>query len=492
MYNYSEKSMTRKKVIQDKKKLERTAEDSMVEIFEGKLPPNATELEIQVLGAIMLDSMVFADIASILKSEYLYKNAHRIIFSSMVNLDTRNEDLDALSVIEELKRMGKLDAAGGVEYILRITESIASSASAKRYARIIYEKYVLRELINIAKELLDNCFNPSSEPYAILANASKDILDTSESFSKKRVVSVEEEINNILEQLGSRRGADKKNLPGVTTGYKLLDELTLGFQKSELIILAGRPSHGKTALALNVTRNAAQKGYKVAFFSLEMTKMEIISRLISIESRVDGQKLKSGRTSNEEWARVVNSLEKLKVKMYIDDTSEMNVLELRAKARRLKHEHDIDMVVVDYLQLLKGEGQYERRDLEVAHVSRSLKALAKELDIPVVAAAQLNRGIEQKKEKRPQLSDLRESGAIEQDADVVIFIHREFLVSRPPSDDPKFEEIKRRADIVIGKQRNGPPGDFKLVFLEEITRFEDMTKEPVMGVPSQYTNDNTF
>lgn len=490
MYNFLEKNMTKKKILQDKKKQERTSEDSM-EIFEGRVPPSAVELEVQVLGAIMLDSMVFSDIVTIIKPEYLYKNANRTILTALINIDSRNEDLDALSVIEELKRMGKLDAVGGVEYILKITESISSSTSAKRYARIIYEKYVLRELINIAKEILDNCFNPSSEPYAILANASKDILDTSESFSKKRVVSVEEEIHNVFEQLGSRRGTDKKNLPGVPTGYTLLDELTLGFQKSELIVVAGRPSHGKTALTLNITRNAALKGFKVAFFSLEMTKMEIITRLISIESLVDGQKLKSGRTNNEEWSRVVHSLEKLKVKMYIDDTSEMNVLELRAKARRLKHEHDIDMVVVDYLQLLKGEGSYERRDLEVAHVSRSLKALAKELNIPVVAAAQLNRGIEKQKEKKPQLSDLRESGAIEQDADVVIFIHREFLSSRPPKDDPKFDEVRRRADIVIGKQRNGPPGDFRLVFLEEYTRFNDLSKQPVMEEPSHYAGDST-
>ncbi len=359
MYNYSEKSMIKKKALQDKKKQERTSEDSM-EVFEGRLPPSATELEVQVLGAIMLDSMVFSDIVTILKPEFLYKNAHRTILSALINIDSRNEDLDALSVIEELKRMGKLDAIGGVEYILKITESISSSTSAKRYARIIYEKYVLRELITIAKEILDNCFNPSSEPYAILANASKDILDTSESFSKKRVVSVDEEIHRVFEQLGSRRGSDKKNLPGVPTGYTLLDDLTLGFQKSELIIIAGRPSHGKTALTLNISRNAALKGYKVAFFSLEMTKMEIITRLISIESLVDGQKLKSGRTTDDEWNRVVHSLKKLKVEMYIDDTSEMNVLELRAKARRLKHEHNIDMVVVDYLQLLKGEGSVRK------------------------------------------------------------------------------------------------------------------------------------
>lgn len=268
--------------------------------------------------------------------------------------------------------------------------------------------------------------------------------------------------------------------------------MTLGFQKSELIIVAGRPSHGKTALALNIARNAALKGYKIAFFSLEMTKMEIITRLISIEARVDGQKLKSGKTTNEEWARVVNCLDKLKVKLYIDDTSEMNVLELRAKARRLKHESDIDMVMVDYLQLLKGEGSYERRDLEVAHVSRSLKALAKELDIPVVAAAQLNRGIEQKKEKKPQLSDLRESGAIEQDADVVIFIHREFIVARPPKDDMKrFEEVRRKAEITIGKQRNGPPGDFELTFLEEFTKFVDQSKEPKLADASEFQGSDS-
>jgi len=470
----------------EKKKLNRVNEDTAQE-YGGKLPPNALELEVQVLGAILLDNMVFSDIVVILKPEFFYRIAHGTILDAMIRIDSRSEAMDGMTVIEELKRMGKLEAIGGVEYILTITESTSSSANAKQYARIIYEKYVLRDLIHIASEILGGCFNPAAEPYKILADASKDILDTSESFSKKRVISVEEEINNVFEQLGSRRDSDKKTLPGVTTGYFWLDDLTLGFQKSELIIVAGRPSHGKTALTLNIARNAAMKGYKIAFFSLEMTKMEIITRLISLESRVDGQKLKSGRTSNEEWARVVNSLEKLKVKIYIDDTSEMNVLELRAKARRLKYENEIDMVIVDYLQLLKGEGNYERRDLEVAHVSRSLKALAKELNIPVVAAAQLNRGIEQKREKKPQLSDLRESGAIEQDADVVIFIHRDYLVSRPNKEDPKFEEIRRKAEITIGKQRNGPPGNFDLVFLEEFTRFEDKSKEPQLDVPSEYT-----
>jgi replicative DNA helicase len=474
----------------EKKKLNRVNEDT-IDDYGGKMPPNALELEVQVLGAVLLDNMVFSDIVVILRPEYFYRTAHSTILEAMISIDNRNEAMDGMTVIEELKRMGKLEAIGGVEYVLNITESTSSSANAKQYARIIYEKFVLRNLIHIASEILGGCFNPAAEPYKILADASKDILDTSESFSKKRVVSVEEEILNVYEQLGSRRGADNKNLPGVPTDYYWLDNLTLGFQKSELIIVAGRPSHGKTALTLNIARNASLKGFKIAFFSLEMTKMEIITRLISIESRVDGQKLKSGRTTNEEWKRVVDSLDKLKVKLFIDDTSEMNVLELRAKARRLKHEEDIDMVMVDYLQLLKGEGSYERRDLEVAHVSRSLKALAKELNIPVVAAAQLNRGIEQKKEKKPQLSDLRESGAIEQDADVVIFIHRDYLVSRPHKDDPKYDEIRRKAEITIGKQRNGPPGGFDLVFLEEITRFQDQDKAPEIYIPPESQGENS-
>jgi replicative DNA helicase len=472
-----------------KKKNEYTSskinEDSTIAL-DGKTPPNALELEKQVLGAILLDNQVYTDVVQMITPSHFYRKANGAIFYAMISLDGKNEPIDTHTVIEELRRMGKIDEIGGVEYILEITESISSSANAKFHARIIYEKYILRDLIHIASQMLEKSFDSSAEPFKILSDASKDILDTSESISKKRVVSVEDSIMGVFEMLGSRRGADKKNMPGVPTGYTLLDDLTLGFQKSELIIVAGRPSHGKTALTLNIARNAALQKYKIAFFSLEMTKNEIITRLISSESRVDAQKLKSGKTSDEEWGRVFQALDRLKIKLFIDDTSEMNVLELRAKARRLKHESDIDMVVVDYLQLLKGEGAYERRDLEVAHVSRSLKALAKELDIPVVAAAQLNRGIEQRgAEKKPQLSDLRESGAIEQDADVVLFIHRPFLIKRPDKNDPTYMEVLRKAELSIGKQRNGPPGNLDLIFLQEYTRFENEGKAPVIDIPQE-------
>ncbi len=486
MCNYSEKNMIKRKKTDIT--TSRINEETQLS-FDGKTPPNALDVEKQVLGAILLDNQVFTDVVQMVTPEHFYRKANGHIFYAMISLDNRNEPIDPHTVIEELRRMGKIDEIGGVEYILEITESISSSANAKFHARIIYEKFILRDLIHIASQVLEKSFDSSAEPFKILADASKDILDTSESISKKRVVSVEEAIEDVFEMLGSRRGADKKNLPGVPTGYSFLDDLTLGFQRSELIVVAGRPSHGKTALTLNIARNAAMQNYKVAFFSLEMTKNEIITRLISSESRVDGQRLKSGKTSNEEWARVGQALERLKIKLFIDDTSELNVLELRAKARRLKHENDIDMVMVDYLQLLKGEGSYERRDLEVAHVSRSLKALAKELDIPVVAAAQLNRGIEQRgKEKKPQLSDLRESGAIEQDADVVLFIHRQFLIDRPDKGDPKYDELFRKAELSIGKQRNGPPGNLELVFLQEYTRFENQSKSPpVIDIPPEYT-----
>ena len=487
MYNFLEKNMKKKYQSEDT----RITEDTKF-VYDGKVPPQAIELEQQVLGAILIDNMSYNDISTIIRPEYLYRPAHRTILMAMNNLDNRNEPMDPHTVIEELKRMGKLDEIGGVGYILELGECTSSSAFAKQHSLIIYHKHILRDLIHITSEILSGCFDQTADPFKLLEEASRKILDTSESIAKKKITPLTDDIEGVYAKLGARKGADKNSLPGVPTGYHLLDDLTLGFQKSELIIVAARPSHGKTALTLNIARNAGKEGYKIAYFSLEMTKMEIITRLLSGEARVDGLKLKSGKTSEAEWSRVAHALSNLKIKLFIDDTSEMNVLELRAKARRLKHEHDIDMVIVDYLQLLKGESNYERRDLEVAHVSRSLKALAKELDIPVVAAAQLNRGIEQRgKEVKPQLSDLRESGSIEQDADVVIFIHREFLRKHPQKGDAEYETLLHKAEILIGKQRNGPPGHLELVFNQEYARFDNPIKDPKIGLSSEYYNQDS-
>jgi len=340
---------------------------------------------------------------------------------------------------------------------------------------------------------VDHCFDPGANTFNTLDEAEQRILDVSESLSKKKVVSVKDEIEVLVGKIGDQRN-NKNAIIGVPTGFTDLDDLTAGFQKSELIVIAGRPSHGKTAFAMNIARNATVDHQKsVAIFSLEMSFRELMLRLLAGEARVNGKKLKTGRSTNDEWKRVLHTYHKLKTNLFIDDTSELTILEIRAKARRLRKEQKIDMVIVDYLQLVRGTDDFERRDLEVAYVSRGLKALAKELDIPVVACAQLNRSSEQRgKEKRPQLVDLRESGAIEQDADVVIFVHRPVMGMKHNPDDPDFEELKRKAEIIIGKQRNGPVGDLDLIFLDEYAKFENKTRHPVIDIPTSSNGDSPF
>lgn len=466
--------------------------DDRYEFGEGKVPPNAIELESSVLGSVLIDNEVLNDLVQFLDYTHFYKSANGTIYKAMMNLEGRREPIDANTLKEELKRMNKLSEVGGVEYIIELANSAVTSANAEHYGRIIFDRYILRNLISISSKVVEKCFDPTVNPYGLLDEAERKILDISEALAKKKVVAVKDEIVKLFDNLADLKGRDKKGVSGISTGYELLDAKTSGFQKSELIIIAGRPSHGKTALAINIARNAAVVGGKsVAIFSLEMTTRELLIRMLSGESRVDNLKLKTGRASEAEWNRVASNFHKLKTNIYIDDTSELSVLELRAKARRIKQEFGIDMIIVDYLQLIRGLTTHERRDLEVAYVSRSLKALAKELDIPVVACAQLNRGIEQRgKEKRPQLADLRESGAIEQDADVVIFVHRPFLMQKNDQNDPKYEENRLKCEVTIGKQRNGPAGEtFELIFFPEFTKFENKTKKPDIAFPESQVYD---
>ncbi|HEY5536987.1 MAG TPA: replicative DNA helicase [Ignavibacteria bacterium] len=462
-----------------------------IEDYGGKIPPNAEEVENQILGAILIDNDIINDILQLLSQKYFYKKANGTIFQAMIQLDGRNEPIDANTVKEELQRMGKLAEVGGVEYIIDLTTNVTSSANAEHYTRIVFEKYILRRLISISGQITTKCFDPTNSPFSVLDDAEHKIMEVNEIYSKKKDIALKDVLDDVIKDLQKRRG-EKDNIIGVPTGYHKLDDLTSGFQKSELIIIAGRPSHGKTALALNIARNAAVKYKKsVAFFSLEMAFRELILRLLASEALVDGQKLKTGRVSHEEWAKVAKFYPNLKTNLYIDDTSELSILELRAKARRMKQEYNIDMIIVDYLQLLRGQDYHERRDLEVAYVSRSLKALAKELDIPVVACSQLNRGIEQRgKERRPQLSDLRESGAIEQDADVVIFIHRPIMGMKMEKEDPDYSTMSRKAEVIIGKQRNGPVGDLELVFKYEYAKFENLIVAPVIDLPVDTGDDD--
>ncbi len=449
-----------------------------------KTPPAAVDLESKIISSILIDNFVVNDVIQIITDKHFYSKANALIFRAILNLNEKAEPIDPGTLIEELRRMGKLEAAGDVDYILELVASSTTSANAQAHARIVLEKYLLRNLIHISSELVEKSFDPTVNTYNLLDTAEQQLLEISESISKKKSISLRDEISPYLEELGKRRG-DHSSLTGIGTGFTLLDEYTAGFQNSELIIIAGRPSHGKTAFAMNIARNAAVIHKKsVAIFSLEMSYRELILRLLSSEARVDSKRLKTGKTTNEEWSRVANSYHRLKTNIYIDDSSELSILELRAKARRLKLDYGIDMIIVDYLQLVKGMNNAERRDLEVAYVSRGLKALAKDLDIPVVACAQLNRGIEQRgKEKRPQLADLRESGAIEQDADLVIFLHRPALAKKLDENSENYDKERTEADVIIGKQRNGPTTDFKLMFLPEYTKFENITVVPMIDIP---------
>ncbi|MDQ3193421.1 MAG: replicative DNA helicase [Bacteroidota bacterium] len=467
--------------------------DETMDVEGGRRAPNALELESKILGSILIDNQVMNDVVQLLDPKHFYRPSHGIVYQAMINLDGKKEPIDPHTLKEELKRIGKLEEIGGIEYIIELTTSISTSANAEFYTRIVFEKYILRNLISISSKIVDKCFDPTSNTFSILDDAEQKILDVSESLSKKKVISVKDELEHLIKSIGDQR-ENRNAIIGVPTGFTDLDDLTAGFQKSELIVIAGRPSHGKTALSMNIARNAAvDHGKSVAIFSLEMSFRELLLRLLAGEARVDGKKLKTGKSRVEEWNRVLQTYHNLKTNIYIDDTSELTILEIRAKARRLKMDYNIDMVVVDYLQLVRGPENSERRDLEVAYVSRGLKALAKELDIPVVACAQLNRSIEQRgKEKRPQLADLRESGAIEQDADVVIFVHRPIMGMKANQDDPDYEIQKRKAEIIIGKQRNGPVGDFELVFLNEYAKFENMVRHPVIDIPRNAESESPF
>ncbi len=449
-----------------------------------KTPPSAVDIEAKIICSILLDNFVINDVLQIITDKHFYSKKNSIIFQAILSLNQKDEPVDPGTLIEELKRMGKLQEAGDVDYIFELVSAATTSANSVTYAKIVLEKYLLRNLIHISSDIVEKAFEPTINTFNLIDSAEQKLLEISESISKKKSISLKDEISPFFEELGKRRG-NHSALTGIGTGYTLLDEYTAGFQNSELIIIAGRPSHGKTAFAVNIARNAAVMHKKsIAIFSLEMSYRELVLRLLSSEARVDARRLKIGKTSNEEWNRVANSYHRLKTNIYIDDSSELSILELRAKARRLKIDHKIDMVVVDYLQLVKGMDNAERRDLEVAYVSRSLKALAKDLEIPVVACAQLNRGIEQRgKEKRPQLADLRESGAIEQDADVVIFVHRPAMSKKLDEASETYERERTQAEIIIGKQRNGPVTDFELTFLPEYTKFENISVTPIIDIP---------
>ncbi|MBC2695379.1 MAG: replicative DNA helicase [Desulfobacteraceae bacterium] len=438
-----------------------------------KIPPQSIEAEESLLSGILIDNNTLLDVIDIISPEDFYRSAHQKIFSGIVELFSKNEPVDLVTLTNALKERGNLVEIGGATYLATLVDTVPLAVNAKYYAKIVRDKALLRRLIERANDIAKECFEDRGNVDEIIDFAESSIFEISKNKHKQSFYPISEIIDGNIETLEERQG-NKALVTGVPTGFTRLDNLISGLQKSELIILAARPSMGKTALALNIARNAAvDVNVPVAIFSLEMSKEQLSMRLLCSEARIDSSRLRGGFFSMEDWRKLTDAAGVLSdTSIFIDDTPDISAMEIRAKARRLKMEKDIGLVIIDYLQLMKGRMSAERRDLEISEISRSLKALAKELDIPVMALSQLNRMLEQRNDKQPRLSDLRESGALEQDADVVAFIYRD-EVYNSDANNPK----KGTADILIRKNRNGPTGETTLTFLDSYTRFENLAFE---------------
>ncbi|HEY3045378.1 MAG TPA: replicative DNA helicase [Vicinamibacterales bacterium] len=440
-------------------------------VAERTLPHNL-EAERSVLGAILLHNDAFNLAAEVIDSKDFFRDAHRRIFDKMVRLSERGDAIDLVTLKEELGRAGELDEIGGPAYITALVDGVPRSTNVEHYARIIKEKATLRNLIYSANKILTTAYEGGEEADVILDQAEHAIFAIADDKVRDGFVSLRDLAQGSLETI-ERLHAHKELITGVPTGFTDLDEMTSGLQPSDLIIIAARPSMGKTSLVLNMAQHVGTKtDMTVGLFSLEMSKEQLFLRLLTSEARIDAHRLRGGFLGERDWGKLSQAIGTLsESKIFIDDTPSIGVLEMRAKCRRLKAEHGLHMVVVDYIQLMQGRGRFENRTLELASISRSMKGLAKELNVPIVVLSQLSRAPESRSDHRPQLSDLRESGALEQDADVVVFIYREDLYgdrNQPAADTQGV------AELIIGKQRNGPTGIVKLAFIREYTRFENL------------------
>ncbi|MBN1283250.1 MAG: replicative DNA helicase [Proteobacteria bacterium] len=437
-----------------------------------KLPPQNHEAEISVLGGMLIDNESINRVVEILSADDFYREAHRRIYSAVISLYQRNEPADLVTITAELKSAGALDQVGGASYLSSLVDRVPTAANAASYARIVRDKAILRQLIEGATRICELGYQEKGEVDEFVDSAEKIIFDVAQKRIRQGFTSVKDIVKasfKAIEQLYER----KELITGVGTGYREFDRLTCGLQKSDLIVIAGRPSMGKTAFALNIVEHAAiENGVTCAVFSLEMSKEQLVQRMLCSRAEVDASKLRGGFLAESDWPRLTRAAGLLsEAPIFIDDSPALNALEIRAKARRLQRERGLGLVVVDYLQLMRGIGRVESREREISEISRALKALAKEIGVPVVALSQLNRGVEARQDKRPQLADLRESGAIEQDADVIAFIYRDEMYNRESPD-------KGKAEILIGKQRNGPTGRVVLAFRTSLTRFDDLAHGP--------------
>jgi replicative DNA helicase len=439
------------------------------------VPPQNIEAEQSLLGGILIDPESMNKIVDIVSSEDFYRDAHQKVFGVMLDLYERNEAIDILTVSSLAKDKGLMETIGGITYLNTLVDIMPSAANIAYYARMVREKALMRRLINAATVIIEKGHDPDTNVDGYIDEAENLVFQVAENkfrpsfFSMKDIVWDNVKTIDMLSQ-------KKQHVIGVATGFTDLDKLTSGFQPADLIVVAGRPSMGKTALCMNVAQHVSlsrdgQGPVTVGIFSLEMSKEQLVTRMLSSESNIDHSRLRTGALSPADWRSLTQAASRLvESSIFIDDSPGLTVLDVRARARRLKKEHDLGLIVVDYLQLMRGRTNIERREQEISEISRSLKALAKELHLPVIAISQLNRMVEQREDKRPRLSDLRESGAIEQDADVIIFIYRDEVYQKKPDNEGK-------AEIIIGKQRNGPTDTVILTFLKESATFRNYFRE---------------
>ncbi|CZR00438.1 dna helicase dnab type [Trichococcus palustris] len=452
----------------------------MEETLQDRTPPHSMEAEQSVLGSIFLDPDTVVNVLEYLETSDFYRKNHQIIFDAILLLNSRNEAIDVVTVANELERKNQLENAGGMEYLTDLAIAVPTSANVEYYAKIVEEKSILRNLIRSATEIVKQGFEEGDELAVILDSAEQHILQVSERRNRSGFIRISDVVSASLQNIESL-AQQSDDVTGVPTGYIALDKMTAGLQKEELIILAARPAVGKTAFALNIAQNVATKADQVvAIFSLEMGAESLVNRMLCAEGNIDASHLRTGQLSEEEWSNLIMAMGTLgQSKIFIDDTPGIRIAEIRAKSRRLKQEQgELGLIVIDYLQLIEGNNR-ESRQQEVSDISRQLKKLAKELKVPVIALSQLSRGVEQRQDKRPVLSDIRESGSIEQDADIVAFLYREDYYEREGGEESENDEMENNVvEVIIEKNRSGARGTVKLLFKKEFNKFSSMSYIP--------------
>lgn len=439
---------------------------------EVRVPPHNDDAERSLLGALFLDNRALDEVSAVVQPDDLYRENHRHIYRAMLTLHYRGDAIDVITLADQLHAEGVLDASGGPNFLARLSNEVPSAANVSYYANIVSRKSALRNFIGTAHGLIDQCYDDVEDFEAFMDTAESELFAITQAGVKKGYVTMREVVKEAFAQIESLY-QKAEQVTGVSSGFADLDAITAGWQPSDLIILAARPAMGKTALTLNMAAHAAiERKVPVAFFSLEMANVQLAIRMLCSEARIDQGKLRTGRMGEQEWARLIKAAGVLsESKIFLDDTPALPIMEFRSKARKLKAEHDIGIIFIDYLQLMKAPGRnIGSREQEISEISRNLKGIAKELNVPVIALAQLNRGVEQRADKRPMNSDLRESGAIEQDADIISFIYRD-EVYNPESED------KGIAEVILGKHRNGALGTVRLKFFGSYTRFENLAPD---------------